>query len=229
MILIARLLYSLIIEDANGPPAWRGCFNSDASVHLENGSEIPIKALKTGQKVQGMDDNGKITFSEVLLFLDFDPWARKVPYIIIETENPSRRLTMTKNHLIFYKESNSTGGKVKAKLAGLVKKGEYVLVNCEKRLLLSRVKSVSNGNEDGMIAPLTQHGNLFVDGVLVSCYSEVRDHYIAHVAFSPVRLLRRFAPSVFKKLDNSQKQKGMHWFPKFLISLNNILGIAEYA
>lgn len=226
MILIARLHYSLIIDDGPTPI---GCFNSDASVRLENGSHIPIKDVKVGQKVQGIGDNGEITYSEVLMFLDFNPWVDQVPFIIIETESPYKRLTITKNHLIFYKDNNVTSSKVKAKTAGLVKQGDYVLVHYREGAMLSRVRSVSNGKSDGMIAPLTQHGNLFVDGVLVSCYSDVKDHDLAHASFSPVRLVRRFAPGIFKNMDNSATQKGMHWFPSFLISLNNILGIAEYA
>lgn len=226
MILIAQLHYSLITDDGRG---WRGCFNSNASVRLENGSNISIKDVKVGQKVQGMDDNGQITSSEVLMFLDFNPWVDQVPYIIIETESPYKRLTMTKNHLIFYQENNATSTKVKAKIAGLVKGGDFVLVQDREGAKLSRVRSVSKGKRDGMIAPLTEHGNLFVDGVLVSCYSDVKDHDLAHAAFSPVRLVRRFAPGIFKTMDNSDTQKGMHWFPSFLISLNNILGIAEYA
>lgn len=174
-----------------------------------------------------MDEHGKIAFTEVLLFLDYDTWAKNVSYLIIETEKPFKRLALTKNHLIFYK--HTTKSAIKAKLAGLVNAGEYLMVDHDGVLVSSRVKSVVMGKGNGMVAPLTKHGNLFVDGVLASCYSEVTDHNLAHMAFTPVRLAQQFAPGLFKRFDISAHQKGLHWFPRFLIWLNKLLGIAEFA
>ncbi|KAK3736642.1 hypothetical protein QZH41_017019, partial [Actinostola sp. cb2023] len=130
-------------DSDDGSSTWRGCFTANALVRLDNGTEVLIKNVKPGQKVQALDDKGKITFSEVLLFLDFDPWARNVAYIIIETEKPFKRLTLTQNHLIFYKDTNSSGSQINAKLAGLVKRGEYLLVSHEGTLLASQVKTVT--------------------------------------------------------------------------------------
>lgn len=214
--------------DKDDPP-WRGCFTSNAKVVLESGKMIPVKNLKPGQKVQSLDDQGKIAFSEVLLFLDFNPWARNKSFVIIETEKPLKRLALTKNHLIFYKNTNSSESLAKVKLAGLVKTGEYLMVDHEGILMASRVRSVVTGIRNGMIAPLTTHGNLFVDGVLASCYSEVTNHHIAHLAFTPVRLVQKFAPGLLKKMDISDEQRGLHWFARFLIWLNKLFGIADFA
>lgn len=193
---------------------------------LDSGQAIPIKDVKPGQRIQAMDDQGNLAFTEVLLFLDYKPWAQNVSYLYIETEKPCKRLTLTKNHLIFYK--SRAEGPVEAKIAGLVNKGEYVIVEDDGVSVPSRVRSIMISESDGMIAPLTRQGNLFVDGVLASCYSEVTDHNIAHMAFTPVRLLHHYAPGLFKKLDITAQQNGLHWFPRFLIWLNRILGIAEF-
>ena len=135
---------------------------------LESGVDLQLRDLKIGDKIQVMSREGKIGFSEVMIFADYKPNVTKVPYILIETERPSKKLSLTSSHLIF--TSNSTATKFKAKQAGSVVPGEIVLVSNGSELVSSLVRRVSLIERTGMIAPVTIQGNLIVDEVLTTMY-----------------------------------------------------------
>ena len=44
--------------------------------------------------------------------------------------------------------------------------------------------------------PVTQEGNIMVDGVLASCYATV-DHDLAHIAMAPMRRFPRIMKKIF--------------------------------
>ena len=44
--------------------------------------------------------------------------------------------------------------------------------------------------------PVTQEGNIMVDGVLASCYATV-DHDLAHIAMAPMRRFPRIMEKIF--------------------------------
>ncbi|EDO43615.1 predicted protein [Nematostella vectensis] len=221
-------IHASVRSDDDRKDSWGSCFHSEALVTIENGERIAIKDLKTGQRVQSMDETGRLLYSEVLIFLDYKPWLSKVPFTIIETDVAN--LALTRNHLIFVmKRNSSTIYDASAKLAQFVTPGDYVLVNSKGKLHPSRVMSVRIEHKLGAVAPLTAQGTIIVDGVVASCYSEVTSHTISHLAFSPLRGLRYWLPSVFSWLHEGITPAGVHWFPRFLISLNQIVRIAEFA
>ncbi|KAL7864966.1 hypothetical protein AOLI_G00163860 [Acnodon oligacanthus] len=74
--------------------------------------------------------------------------------------------------------------------ASRVRRGDYVLISGrDGGLRPSRIVSISVEERTGVYAPLTEHGNLFVDGVLASSYASIEDHRLAHWAFGPLRVL----------------------------------------
>ena len=87
--------------DGYAEGAWDGCFSADSTVKLDSDVDLQLRDLEIGDKVQVMSREGKIGFSEVMIFAVYKPNVTKVPYILTETEKPSKKLSRTSSHLIF--------------------------------------------------------------------------------------------------------------------------------
>lgn len=217
-----RKIQIVLVADGYTDEPWDGCFSSDSTVKQENGVDLQVRNLRIGDKVQVMTQDGKIGFSEVMMFADYKPSVPHVSHILIETEKPAKRLTLTPSHLIF--TSNSMGTYLTAKQARSVSPGEFVLASLDGELVPSRVRRVSAVKLTGMVAPVTLEGNIIVDGVLSSCYAMINDHQVAHMAFGPLRLVHNYALTAWS---TDRIQHGMHWYPQFLMKINRALGILE--
>ncbi|XP_042300897.1 indian hedgehog protein [Sceloporus undulatus] len=191
-----------------------GCFPARALVTLESGTKIPVWALRPGQKVQAMDEQGYPTYSEFLAFLDKAPSARTV-FHVIETQDPPRRLALTAAHLLFVGE-NATSP-TKAVFASLVQPGHYVLVTEGNKVQAARVAAVSVQMDLGAFAPLTRHGTLVVNEVVVSCFAMVQEQRLAQLAFWPLRLYHSLAGS------ERTQPEGVHWYSMLLYHLGQML------
>lgn len=163
-----------------------------------------------------MKQQGKIGFSEVVMFADYKPDIPHALHVLIETKTPAKHITLTPSHLIF--TSNSTGAQLQSKHAGSVLPGEFLLVSADGGLVPSQVNRVSLVKRTGLVAPVTMEGNVIVDGVLSSCYAMITDHEIAHMAFAPVRLVHNYAPSLWNT-GGFHVQQGLYWYPE--ISYDN--------
>lgn len=148
-----------------------------------------MSQLQPGDSVLALSESGGIIFSPVLLFLHLDAEHRST-FLILSTEN-GHRLTITPNHLIFMAPSLKLYYyEYYASFASQVTRGAYVLIwGIEGRVHPSKIISVSQEERIGVYAPLTEHGNLFVDGVLASSYASIEDQRLAHWAFGPLRFL----------------------------------------
>lgn len=217
-------IHASVREDGYKEEAWGGCFSSDSVVKLENGADLRVRNLQIGDIVQVMTEEGKLGYSEIVMFADFKPDIPRASHVLIETENPAKRITLTPSHLIFT-TSNSSESRLKSKQAGKVLPGEFLQVSSQGKLVPSLVRRVSVVKRTGMVAPVTMQGNVIVDGVLCSCYAMIADHDIAHTVFSPLRLVHSFASNLWR-MDMSIQQ-GMHWYPGLLMKINALLGIYE--
>ena len=201
---------------------WDGCFTSDSTVKLENGVDVQARNLKVGDFVQVMTQQGKIGFSEVVMFADYNPDIPHALHVFIETKKPAKQITLTPSHLIF--TTNSTGTLRHSKHAGSVLPGDFLLVSADGRLVPSQVERVSLVKRTGLVAPVTMEGNVIVDGVLASCYAMISDHEIAHMVFGPLRLLHNYAPSSWNTA-GVHIQQGLHWYPELLMTINKAFGL----
>lgn len=198
-----------------------GCFRSNSSIQLVDGKTTTLDKLKVGDKVQSMSKDGMIIYSEVAMFLDNQPNKVDVPYFVIQTENPKRKLYLTKLHLLYIRARFSSFWQVK--FAKLVQKGDLVKVNSDGKLVEAEVTNIYVSNERGSIAPLTGEGNIIVDGVLASCYALLEDHYLADSIFWPAKILYRHFPSLLNQLD--EPQQGVHWYARLMLFLNQYLSV----
>ncbi|KAI4897438.1 hypothetical protein NFI96_022300 [Prochilodus magdalenae] len=164
-----------------------GCFSASGLVTVAGGLQKPMTCLQPGDTVLALSVSGEVVFSRVLLFLHLDTDSRST-FMILSTED-GQEIALTPNHLIFMSQKHKVHHhEYSACFASQVKRGDYVLVSGrDGGLRPSRIVSVSLEERTGVYAPLTEHGNLFVDGVLASSYASINDHRLAHWAFGPLR------------------------------------------
>nr|XP_056708026.1 indian hedgehog protein-like [Euleptes europaea] len=187
-----------------------GCFPARALATLENGTKIPLWALKPGQQIQAMDERGHLIYSDFVTFLDKAPLTHTA-FHIIETQDPPRRLALTAAHLLFVGE-NATAP-MKAVFASQVRPGQYVLAAEGAELRPARVSAVSEQVDTGAYAPLTSHGTVVVDDVAASCFALVQEQRLAQLAFWPLRLFHSLAGS------HRTQPEGVHWYSALLYRL----------
>ena len=217
-------IFFVSVLDGFSDKPWDGCFSSDSTVKLQNGVDLKVRNLKVGDFVQVMTRQGKIGFSEVVMFADYKPDIPHALHVLIETKEPAKRLTITPSHLIF--TSNSTGTQLHSKHAGSVMPGDFLLVSADGELVPSQVKRVSLVKRTGMVAPVTMEGNVIVDDVLSSCYAMISNHEIAHMVFGPLRLVHNYAPSLWNT-GGLYVQQGLHWYPELLMTINRAFGLVK--
>lgn len=201
-----------------------GCFRSNSTVRLVNGRTTKMNQLKLGDKVQSMNKDGKIIYSEVAMFLDNKPNKKDVLYFVLRTENPRRELYLTKFHLIYIRRRFSSFWKVQ--FAKMIQKGDFVKVWSDGKLVAAEVTSISISNERGSIAPLTNEGNIIVDGVLASCYALLEDHELADSIFWPAKLIYKHFPSLLNS--GSTPQQGVHWYARLMLFLNDYFSVLTF-
>uniref|UniRef100_A0A3B1JQ04 Hedgehog protein n=1 Tax=Astyanax mexicanus TaxID=7994 RepID=A0A3B1JQ04_ASTMX len=166
-----------------------GCFSASGLVTVAGGLQKPMSCLQLGDSVLALSEAGEMVFSRVLLFLHLDI-SRRSTFLILSTED-GKELALTPNHLIFVAQNHEYyQDEYHARFASRVRRGDCVLVSGKDgEVHLSKIVSISLEKRTGVYAPLTEHGNLFVDGVLASSYASVEDHRLAHWAFGPVQFL----------------------------------------
>ncbi|XP_048868338.1 sonic hedgehog protein A-like isoform X1 [Brienomyrus brachyistius] len=208
-----------------------GCFPGTAFVSLEDGRQKPIRDLRVGDKVLSADSQGNLVYSDFIMFMDQDVNTSRVFYVI-ETQKPTRRLTLTAAHLLFVLDNRTDlFGGMRATFASSVKPGQMVWVvdDLQAQLKAVTVQRIYTEEHRSSFAPVTEQGTIVVDQVLASCYAVIEDHAWAHWAFAPVRWSYRFVSFLFPiggaTTNDVLKSDGIHWFSKLLYQIGTwVLG-----
>lgn len=173
-----------------------------------------MQDLQLGERVLASshsDGSGQLIFSEVIGFLDRQSSARTLFYTI-ETESGAA-LSLTAAHLVFVAEGNCSGsvprGQLRTVFASEVQLGQCV-VSAQGPGKLSRVIRIQLQEDMGVFAPLTLHGTVVVNDIVSSCYAAVDEHWLAHVAFGPLRALHHLGGPM------GHQAEGVHWYSSLL-------------
>lgn len=206
-----------------------GCFPGGALVTTEDGTQKPIRQLRSGDRVlasAGSDGSGDLIYSDVLTFLDRSPSTQK-PFYVMSTEDGAS-VSLTAAHLLFVWVGNCSGdehpttGALRTIYASDAHAGQCLLTLDQRhrgglRRRVSRITRVEVQEDQGAYAPLTAHGTLVVNGVMTSCYAVVNRQQLAHWAFAPLRLLYKWTGP-----DHNNKT-GLHWYSRVLLSVGSLL------
>lgn len=214
-----------------------GCFPGSATVTLEDGRRRPVKDLRAGDRVLAADDEGRPVYSDFIMFLDRDPSAKMLFYVI-ETES-GQEITLTAAHLLFVGDGDGNGtsqggggGGMSAVFASQVRRGQTVFVHADDaddagaRLQPVAVRRIYTREHEGSYAPMTAHGTVVVDRVLASCYAVIEDHRLAHWALAPARLAHWLSSAVLGSgggAPHEEEQEGVHWYSRLLYRLGTWL------
>lgn len=210
-------ILSMCISENSVAAKTGGCFPATALVTVEDGSVKTMDRLQPGEKVLASsesDGSGMLIYSEVITFLDRDPSAEKQFYTI-ETDSGAK-LSLTAAHLLFVTEGNCSGPAVSAELKSVfasdVLPGQCVVSTrgAGQQGHLSRVTRIQIQEDKGVFAPLTRHGTVVVNSVVSSCYAAVDQHWLAHWAFGPLRVLYNWGGPV------GHQAVGIHWYSSLL-------------
>ena len=147
------------------------CFPATARVHTPAG-DMPMEQLEAGHEVLH-HESGKS--SKVFLFTHRTNAHQGVFYRI--TTSTGHAVTMTGNHYLY------ANGRLTA--------ADAVVLGDTLRTLagVSPVVKVEKVRATGLYAPHSMHGDLVVDGIVVSGYSRAVSPRVAHAVLAPVRWL----------------------------------------
>lgn len=187
-----------------------------------------------GEKILARDPaTDELVFSEVIMFLDYDPSQRRE--FLKFTLSSGRTITATVSHLLV---ANGVGA-----FAGSLQKGDRLLVRDvnTNRLVEDVIVRIEGVLQTGVYAPLTVVGTVLVDDVLASCYATVDSQAIAHWSFAPVRVamnVRRGLDRVWRLFSSpvsgwataktattrmSSPTVGVHWYARFLYVIGEVV------
>lgn len=154
----------------------RACFPADARVQLRNGGVIAMRELRVSDHVAV--GNGQ--YSPVFGFSHRDPTAI-ASFVSLQLQSGTR-LRVTRTHYVY-----ANG---RAVLARDVRVGDWMrLMNATE----SRVIAVNAScpQRAGLFNPQTLHGDIVVDGVVVSTFTAALLKGAAHPLLTPLRAVYR--------------------------------------
>jgi len=173
-------------ERASAIDAFRqdGCFGADNQVRVleADGSvaSVSMKDLRVGQTAEVMNERtGARAWSRVIAFLDRQT-DKLVPMLDVHTANSTGVLQLTFDHVVF----RATTGGWETVMAEHLTVGDNLLLMKGDTYQTVAVTELSISSSEGFFAPLTQAGNLVVNGIVASSYANI-DHTLAQYLFKP--------------------------------------------
>lgn len=163
------------------------CFPSEATVELRDGSTVRMDALEIGDYVRSSDcASCKSGYSRVYAFSHQDGSAR-AEFISLRLSN-DETLSLTGGHFLY------CNGKLVA--ARGVKIGDEIVTQDGQH---SNIVSIERTVKHGLYNPHTLSGNIFVNGLLTSTFTETVDPVIASALMAPLRAADRSAIVIVNK------------------------------
>uniref|UniRef100_A0A914DVA1 Uncharacterized protein n=1 Tax=Acrobeloides nanus TaxID=290746 RepID=A0A914DVA1_9BILA len=175
------------------------CFSGDMLIRTKRG-QIFMDELKIGDFVESADENITI-FSEVTSFLH--RLSGTTAYFIeIETE-VGNMIKLTPQHFIYKTNCEATDmSKIRVVYAENVHIGDCLLRQMPNGgFTPARVTQIQILEEIGIFAPMTESGNIVVNGILASCYNIVKSQSLMHTLLQFIQTTEQNIRSVFSNIN----------------------------
>ncbi|CAF3720840.1 unnamed protein product [Rotaria sp. Silwood1] len=187
------------------------CFSGDSHVQLIDGTSKKIGELQSGDLVYAYD-GFKLVSAEMIMMLDRQA-STKTIFHTLKTES-DHQLSLTSYHLIAIVSSN---GKPTYKPAKDLQIHDRLFILSNNQLVSSPIVEIIIDIKTGYYAPFTSQGVLFVNGILSSCYANVKSHDAAHFYMSSLKWL--YYISRFLMINDpfgTSSKDGIHWIPRLM-------------
>lgn len=155
------------------------CFPASATVHTANG-RIRMRDLQAGTSIR-VSEHTTALHSRVFLF-SHRRTTGKYTFVKLTTQS-GHSITLSHMHYLY---SNN-----KLTAAGAVSIGDKLRTVSGT----SRVVEINDVVEHGVIAPHTVHGDILVDGIVASSYTQAVHPRIAQIILAPIRAVVRLGLS----------------------------------
>ncbi|KAK3105610.1 hypothetical protein FSP39_001680, partial [Pinctada imbricata] len=202
-----------------------GCFSGTSIVTTEGSGKIPMSELAVGDRVLSITSDGTLKYSDVITFLDRD--KNRVGNFFNILTSDKRKITLTDKHILYVSHQNSS--KLSDYLPVFAEKvttNNYVLITHKDiEIKASKVVQIDTLSSSGVYAPLTYDGTIVVDDVIASCYGVIKNEYIAHASFAPMRAMHGILDytSYFSRTNETQYPIGVHWYAELLYNIGKIV------
>lgn len=147
------------------------CFPANAKVKLENGTFTQISALNIGDRVLVAPN----MYSDIIMFTHQEKYSIN-KFIELKTENSSIRLSP--GHNIYL------SGKIKAASEAII--GDSLFMDNSRT---EKVVSVKVVRDIGLFNPQTMHGDIYINGVRSSTFTEIIEPNTGNALLSVFRAL----------------------------------------
>jgi len=172
------------------------CFHGDSSV-VTNYGPMKMSDIVGRDDIQVLTRNAdqQLELSTVYSWLHAD--SKMVhDFVVFETES-GHKLSITGAHLIY--ESDCRGNS-QTIFAQKVQVGKCLFVNDNGEIKESKIVEKSMENKVGIYAPITENGNIVVNDVLASCFTNYENEAVLKIVYSfahqTSRLIRNVLPTV---------------------------------
>ncbi|KRZ90764.1 Desert hedgehog protein A [Trichinella sp. T8] len=200
------------------------CFAGSSTVLTKENGRKRMDELEIGDRVLARKADGKLTFSPVILFLHRDQQT-KAKFKAVHISNGTL-LTISPDHLIYKVDpmtNDNSGGSMETVFAADLLPGDQVFVrNGIFDISRATVLGIGEIERQGLYAPMTLEGNIFVDDVLASNYAGTSYETLAHVSMAPARLYWNVASTIFQQLGPTTAPTHyyhIHWYARWLWTL----------
>lgn len=220
-----------------------GCFTGNTTVTLADGHLKRMSQLEIGDRVLTMNSEGKLEYSQVMMFMHYSP--NQLSQFLRITTTSGINITITPSHLILRWQKPNVSSLYEAKpvYARDVKVSEQLLIHghtADRPLYVDEIARIEVVYETGVYAPLTETGTIVVNDIVASCYAIIYSQRLAHLAFAPIRVFNtmetsfsRFyylitKPFISKNTNSTvvaryAPQQGIHWYCKLLRGISNFI------
>ena len=147
------------------------CFPCNARVQLENSKIIQMKDLQIGDRVLTKKD----TYSTIYLFTHRNLNSKNI-FITLTTAS-GQYITLTPGHYLYVNKKVMEASEVK--IGDCLETIEY---NSDK------VISISKEEEEGLFNPHTLSGDIMVNNIRTTTYTDALDPTLAHIMLAPARV-----------------------------------------